>query len=273
MSDNNEMTPEQTRKFKRQEFQRKFGRYWLIYLALFGTGALSAISGLLLPAKVVNGDMQFTTVAVIAGIFYAIGFLTNGEGAAYFWFDKLTDHDKDNTAQQWIAGIFLSLAVGTILITSLAAGSFIAFAMGALTDFQVLPSWAQTWVVYAIPVLWVAHFSAGTAFKSMSDEAANERAANAKIRNVTQQITMKKADARAEYWTKHAPDLARQLGEMEAQEEINDYTIKLESKRGNISQRQFANSDQTPASLSNSANSELQNERGGGKGNNPPPKA
>jgi hypothetical protein len=249
MSDNNEMTPEQTRKFKRQEFQRKFGRYWLIYLALFGTGALSAISGLLLPAKVVNGDMQFTTVAVIAGIFYAIGFLTNGEGAAYFWFDKLTDHDKDNTAQQWIAGIFLSLAVGTILITSLAAGSFIAFAMGALTDFQVLPSWAQTWVVYAIPVLWVAHFSAGTAFKSMSDEAANERAANAKIRNVTQQITMKKADARAEYWTKHAPDLARQLGEMEAQEEINDYTIKLESKRGNMPKGIVYNRDENAPQL------------------------
>jgi hypothetical protein len=267
MSDN-EMTPEQKRKFNRQEFQRKFGRFWLIYLALFGTGALSAISGFLLPAKVVNGDMQFTAVAIIAGIFYAIGFLTNGEGAAYFWFDKLTDHDKDNTAQQWIAGVFLSVSVVTILVTSLAAGSFIAFAMGALTDFQVLPSWAQTWVVYAIPILWVAHFSAGTAFKSISDEAANERSANAIVRNVLQQITMDKAKARGDFWKSHAPNLARQLGEMEAQEEINDYTIKLESKRVQQSQRVFAENDNTPGKLTKNTG---ENERGAEKQDNTRP--
>lgn len=237
MSDNDKMTPEQKRKYNAQEFKRRFGRYWLVYLALIGTATLSAISGFLLPVEVVDGNMQFTTVSILAGIFYAVGFLTNGEGAAYFWFDKLTDHDQDNTAQIWLAGSMLFAAVGTILVTSLAAGSFIAFAMGALTDFQVLPSWAQTWVVYAIPVFWVLHFTAGTIFKSISDEAANERAANAKIRNVTQQITMDKADARAKYWQEHAPDLAKQLGQMEAQEEINDYTIRLNDKRAQQPQR------------------------------------
>ena len=265
-----EMTPEQERKYKEKEVKRKYGRYWLVYLALFGTATLSALSGFLLPAKVIDGNVQFTFMSVLAGIFYAVGFLTNGEGAAYFWFDKLTDHDKDNSKQVWTASIMLGLAVITILVTSVAAGSFIAFAMGALTDFQTLPSWAQQWVVYAIPLLWVLHFSAGTIFKSLSDEAANERSANAKIRNVTQKIVMEKADARAKYWEQHAPDLARKLGEMEAQEEIDDYTIKLESKRGNQLQRPQQNQRQyaeDESSVSNLAKNTAKNESGAEKGN------
>ncbi len=231
-----EMTPEQTRLYKRQEFKRKFGTYWLVYLALIGTGTLSAISGILLPAKsVTNTDgastIIFSLVSVLAGIYYAVGFLTNGEGAAYFWFDKLTDHDKDNTPQIWIAGSMLALSVVTIAVTSLAAGSFIAYIVGALSEFEIMPVWAQKWVVWTIPIFWVLHFTAGTLFKSLSDEAANERSANAKIRNITQQIVSDKAEARARYWQAHAPDLAKQLGEIEAQEEIRQYSLQLESKK------------------------------------------
>lgn len=225
-----DMTPEQKRLYSKQEFKRKFGKYWLVYLALIGTGTLSGLSGFLLPAKVAGGVITFSVVSVLAGLYYAIGFLSNGEGAAYFWFDKLTDHDEDNTLQVWIASIMLGLSVITIAITAVAAGSFIAFIMGALPDFQVMPAWAQKWIVWTVPVFWVAHFTAGVAFKTLSDEAANERTVNAKIRNITQQINTDKANARADYWTAHAPDLARQLGEMEAQEEIRQYSLKLESK-------------------------------------------
>jgi len=224
------MNPQEKRLYNKQEFKRKFGKYWLIYLALLGTATLSGISGLLLPVKGEADLFGYNIFTLLAGIYYAVGFLSNGEGAAYFWFDKLTDHDEDNATQVWIAGSMLGISVVTILVTSMAAGSFIAYVMGALSDFQILPSWAQAWVVWAIPFFWVTHFTAGTMFKAVSDEAANERTANAKIREITQKIIRDKADARARYWEEHAPDLARQMGEMEAQKEIRRYSATLGDK-------------------------------------------
>lgn len=227
------MTPQEKRLFKKQEFRRKFERYWLVYIALIGTGVLSLISGILLPAEVQDGNFVFSELVVLGGLFYAIGFLSNGEGAAYFWFDKLTDHDPDNTYQIWIASVMLGISVLTIAITSVASASFIAFAIGALSEFDSIDPRAQQWVVFSIPVLWVLHFVAGTAFKSLSDEAEFERNAKADIREITQQIEKEKNTARVAHWKQNAPNLARQLGEMEAQEEIERYNLKLKNKRPN----------------------------------------
>lgn len=223
-----ELTPQEKRQLRKQEFQRKFSRYWLVYVALICTSVLSAISGFLLPNE--SEQITITYITALAGIYYAVGFLSNGEGAAYFWFDKLTDHDPDNNAQIWIASIMLGVSVLTIGVTSVAAGSFLAYALGALTEFQIMPVWAQKWVVWAIPALWVLHFSAGVAFRSLSDEAEAERQSKAKIRAITQNIAIKKADAKAEYWEKHAPDLAQKLGEMEAQSEIDKMRIGLKNR-------------------------------------------
>src|SRR3972149_2624709 len=116
------MTPEEKRLYNKIEWKRKYGKYWLVYLALIGTGTLSAISGFLLPANETQGVIQLTSISIFAGVYYAIGFLSNGEGAAYFWFDKLTDHDEDNTPQIWIASSMLGLSVITIAVTAVAAG-------------------------------------------------------------------------------------------------------------------------------------------------------
>ena len=227
-----DMTPEQKRLYKKQEFKRKYARYWLVYLALIGTGILSAISGILLPMQSEYAPISIFTI--LAGLYYAIGFLSNGEGATYFWFDKLVDHDKDNTTQQWVAGVMLMIAVATVLTTALASASFIAYAMGAFDQFQVIPAWAQKWIVSAIPIFWVLHFSAGILFRVLSDEAANERDANAIVRNIQLQVVKDKAAARAAYWKAHAPDMARQLGEIEAEEEIGQMSMKIQSKRAEM---------------------------------------
>ena len=221
-----DMTPQDKRTWRKLEFQRKFARFWLIYIALMGTAVLSGISGMLLPIAE-NQQNFFDVITLATGLFYAIGFLSNGEGAAYFWFDKLTDHDEDNGWQVFVAVTMLVISVLTILMTTLAAGSFIAFFVGALTEFQVVPTWAQKWIVWAIPSLWVINFTAGTAFKALSDEAASERKSNAKIRQITQKIQSDKADARARYWEEHAPDLAQQLGAAEAEAEIKRYKSVL----------------------------------------------
>jgi hypothetical protein len=195
---------------------------------------LSALSGVLIPLWGLEQGAGGVAVllSILAGLYYAVGFLSNGEGAAYFWFDKLTDYDEDNTKQVWIAGSMLALSVVTIVVTSSASGAFIAYFMGVFADFDSIPSWVQSWVVWMIPVFWVVNFSAGTLFKALSDESANERKVNSEIRAITQNIEREKGEARKRYWQENAPDLARQLGELEAQEEIRKYSAKLGERNG-----------------------------------------
>lgn len=235
-----EITVTQKRAMKRAEFQRKFGQYWYIYIALLGTAGLSSVSGLLLPFRPdESGSIVLTVGGVFAAIYYTFGFLTTGEGATYFWFDKLTDHDPDNSTQKWIAGGMLSIAIITSLVTSMAAGAFIAFWLGLFSEFYIMPTWAQKWVVWAIPLMWVLHFVAGTVFRYVSEESEYEREANSIIREAKNQMTKEKEQAKANWWKEHAPELAQQLGEMEAQDELAAYKAKIDeraAKRGNQKQ-------------------------------------
>ena len=219
MSD--EITPEEERAIKKTEWGLKYGRFWIIYTALIGTGLLSAFAGVALPFRPdESGNIVVNFGRIVAGIFYMVGFVSNGEAAAAFWFDKLTDHDKDNGFQKFIGGVMLFVSVATILVTSVAAGSFIAYFLGVLDSFQAVPYWAEQWVVFSIPVLWVVHFVFGVLFKTISDEEKNARDARSIISNAQLAITKAKADAKADYWRKNAPDIAKRIGEKEAEEEI-----------------------------------------------------
>lgn len=237
MNEKSVLTPTQKRAMKRAEFQRKFGNYWYVYMTLIGTATLSVVSGLMLPFKPdETGNVIITFGGMMAAVYYSIGFLTTGEGASYFWFDKLTDHDQDNQTQKIVAGLMLTLAVITSLTTALAAGAFIAFWLGIFDQFYVMPTWAQKWVVWAIPTMWVAHFVAGTIFRAVSDEAEYEREAKSRIRVAQNKVSKAKSEAKADFWEQHAPQLARQLGEAEAQEELDNYQARLDEKRGNRQQ-------------------------------------
>lgn len=224
----NELAPEEKRKLSKAETKQKFGRYWLIYVALIGTGLLSVAAGVMLPFQPDEaGFVAVNAFTVAAAIFYALGFVTNGEGAAYFWFDKLIDHDEDNTWQIVTAVTMLAVSVVTILMTSISAGVLIAYWLGQMEAYAVMPIWAQKWVVSAIPIMWVAHFVAGALFKALSDEASAERRAIGIIRKVKNDIAEEKANSKANWWKSHAPDFARKLGEMEAQQELEEYALKL----------------------------------------------
>lgn len=223
-----EMTPAQKRIEKRNEFMAKYGQHWLVYFALFSTASLSFISGIILPfTPDESGVFYLSFGGVLTGLYYAAGFVTNGEFSANYWFDKITDHDEDNTVQTYIAYGMLALSVIVSLVTALAAASQIAFLMGALSEFTAIPSWAQEWVVWSIPSMWTVNAVCGMLFKTLSDEAAAEREAKRIIREARQKILRDKANARAAYWQQKAPEIARRLGEQEAQSEIDIMSVKL----------------------------------------------
>lgn len=228
----NQMTIEQKRAARRAQFSEKIGRFWFIYLALIGTATLSFVGGLLLPFRPNDaGIITVTFGTACAALFYSIGFLSTGEGASLYWFEKLTDQDPDNPTQKIISYLMLTVSVITSLITALAAASFIAYWLGVFTEFTGMPAWAQRWVVWAIPSMWAAHFIAGTIFKAVSDESQYEREAKSVVRQARNEAAKAKAQAKANWWRVNAPVIAQAMGEMEAQSEIDAYAASLSDKQ------------------------------------------
>jgi hypothetical protein len=228
----NEMSITQKRAFNRAEFQRRFGKYWLLYLVLCGTAVLSAVSGILLPFRPdSSGYVTVNIGLIIAGLYYAFGFLTNGEGATFFWQEKLTDQDPDNTAQKIVAWIAITVSVLTTLTTAAASAALIAFWLGEFNVFAVFPSWAQKWIVWAIPVMWVFHYVMAAIFKATSEEDEYKRETNAIVNRARNDMIRAKEQARADWWSNNAPAIARKLGEMEAQDELDAYEAKIEDRK------------------------------------------
>lgn len=239
-----DMTSKQKKAIKAIEFQRKFGRYWLIYLALGFTAALSFVSGLLLPFMKPGVDVPLTWGTAGAALMYAVGFMVIGEGAAYFWFEKIIDQDPDNNGQKIIAGLMIAFSVITSMTTALAASYIIAFWIGVFDTFTGIPAWAQKWIAVSIPVMMVVHVVAGIIFKSISDEATSEREANAKINQARNDMAEAKQQARANWWTANAPLIAQQMGEMEAEDELDALRAKIRE------QKSKRTTQQNPAILS-----------------------
>ena len=227
MNQNQEMTSKQKKELDKAEFHRKFGRYWLIYFALGFTAVLSFTSGMLLPFMKPGVDVLLTWGTGAAAAMYALGFLLSGEGAAYFWFERVTDQDPDNTQQKWTAGLMIALSVITSVTTALAASYIIAYWIGVFDTFTGIPAWAQKWIAISIPVMMATHVVAGIIFKSVSDEAYSEREANAKINQARNQMHEAKEQARASWWTANAPRIAQEMGEMEAEDELDALRAKI----------------------------------------------
>jgi uncharacterized membrane protein len=263
VSTTNEMTSKQRSDLKKQEFNRKYGRYWLLYLALGFTAILSFIGGLMLPFMKPDVNVPVNWGTVAAGLFYALGFILIGEAAANFWFDKVTDSDPDNGQQKWIAGLMIAASVIVSASTALATSYIIAYWVGVFDAFLTIPVWAQKYIAIAVPVMLVAHAVAGIAFKSVSDEAASERDSNGRIRQAQNDAAEARARAHADYVVANAPRLAQQMGEMEAENELDALRAKImeqQSKRGQLNLSY--NKDEAQVSLSdNGAKVNPQNRR------------
>lgn len=209
----------QRRAFEAAEFKRKYSRYYMVYIALVGTGFLSGITGLLLPFTQ-NTEGAQAIVSTIAGLYFAIGFLTNGEIAANYWFGKLTDHDPDNNKQIYIAVASLALSVTVSLVTALASSLLIAYWLNIFPAFSGVPDWAQVWIVDVIPIMWVYNAVAGIAFKALSDEAQMDRMSKAYIREKENELKELKEEAKVKWWQDNAVGLYEEQGRREAEEEV-----------------------------------------------------
>jgi hypothetical protein len=231
MNNQTEMTSKQRKQIQAEEFKRKYSRYWMVYWGLFFTAALSFICGAVLPfmREDINVELNWGTGLIAA--FYALGFLTIGEGAFNFWFDKVVDSDPDNGTQKKIAGGMIGLSALVSLSTALATSYIIAWYIKVFDAFLKIPEWAQKYIAIAIPVVIVVNVVAGVWFKWVSDEAFSERETNARIREAQNNAIQAQAKARAAYIEANAPLLARQMGEIEAQDTLDALQAQINEKR------------------------------------------
>jgi uncharacterized membrane protein len=205
----------------RKQASRNFRRFWPIYVFLVFTAGLSFISGLMLPFMRNDVDVPLTWGTALVALYYAMGFLTNGELVANYWFSKLTDQDPDNTIQKIIAWVMLGVSIVIVAATCISAADMIAYWMGAFDEFYMIPVWVQKYVVYVIPTMWVVNVVAVMLFRSVSNEAIMEREEEARKNKAMSDARIIEAKAYADVIVENAPALARQKGQMKAQAEID----------------------------------------------------
>lgn len=214
----NEAKEKQDKAIKNRAKWLPFKKFWLLYVALFGTGILSAFAGIYLglsPDEKGYFDMSITNVGF--ALYYAIGFLATAEGATLFWETKYVYHDVDkdgkkNKFQVNTAAIALGVSIIAVIITGLAAADFLAVWRGKLDTFVSIPGWAQGWVVWAIPVLFVFHAVSAIAYWYNSAEAALDRWKTQNQRQTQANMAQVEADAWIEEYKRISPELAKQKG-------------------------------------------------------------
>lgn len=240
-----EMTTKQKKKLAADDFKRKYARYWMIYWGLFFTAALSFLCGVVLPYMRTDVTVSLSWGTALISMFYSLGFLTVGEGAFNFWFDKITDSDPDNNIQKWIAGGMIALSAAVSLSTAIATSYIVTWWIGIFDKFLEIPAWAQKYIAIVIPVMIVVNVVAGVAFKWVSDEAFNERETNEIIREAESDARRIQAQARADYIAANAPKLARQMGEIEAQDALDAMKARINQQR--VKRGELPIQSETPA--------------------------
>jgi hypothetical protein len=193
-------------------------KYWLLYFGLMGTGILSMFAGIYLglsPDE--EGRFTITVANILFAVFYGGGFLGVAEGATLFWETKLVFHDVDEKGQtnKWqlrTAKVALFISISAVVLTGLAAADFLAVWRGNLSAFYEIQIWAQGWVVWSIPVLFVFHVTCAILYWYHSAEARLERWKDQIRRQTQSQMNQIEADAWKEEYTRIAPDLAKAKG-------------------------------------------------------------
>jgi hypothetical protein len=231
MSENqNGLTSDQKRGIRKQG-GRNFRRFWPIYVFLFCTAGLSFASGLMLPFMRNDIVVPLTWGTAFVAFYYGIGFLTNGELVANFWFSKITDQDPDNSTQKYIAWGMLTVSIGVVAATCISAADMIAYWIGVFDVFYQIPIWVQKYVVYAIPVMWVVNAVMAMLFQGVSDEAIAKRESMARINRALSDAEEAEATAHADYIVANAPALARQKGQMKAAAEISILQAQIDEQK------------------------------------------
>jgi hypothetical protein len=196
-------------------------------------------------------------------------------GLAMYWFDVLYPHSRrhNNETQKGISLICTILAIGLSGVLA-----FADYGVGTGENFSNGWSnilWAAIIILTITQGVCIAwwwsidnHIAAEAKIEEAHAEAADQADDMAILRtklNGLRGILTELQSLNTDFSPAAVQNIAQIMG-------IPLPTNSTPNKGGGQPQRQFANGDQTPVSLSNSANSELQNERSGEKGNNPSPK-
>jgi uncharacterized Tic20 family protein len=213
-----EENEKKNKKLVRKAQWLPFKRFWLLYIALFGTAILSMFAGIYLglnPDE--NGYFNVTATNIVFALFYAGGFFVTAEGATLFWETKYVFHDvdKDGKSNNWqvnTALVALVVSVLTVIATGLAAADFLAVWRGNLDTFTNVQEWAQGWVVWSIPALLVFHAVCSIVYWYHSAESELDRWKNQQRRQTQSMMAEVEAQAWADEYKALAPELARKKG-------------------------------------------------------------
>lgn len=213
-------------RFEQEKRSMPWREYWHLYLALFGSGVLTAFAGVYLGlAPSASGEVIFLSGwdmlrRIGFAAYYAGTFLLVAEGATLFAKDKLLKRDVEQVggsvvdvpAQRRAMTVMLTVSVMAIVFTTVAAGTFLASWLHALNQFVTIPAAAQTWVVLGPPALLVFDVVCTLIYQQNSKQAELERW-------VDQQKRMAEAGAQEEWshayvdeYRRVAPKAARAAG-------------------------------------------------------------
>lgn len=196
-------------KFNLPAFLEHTSSHWLRYMTLLITGVLTW-----------NAAWELTSNPI-----YCIFLVLLAEGATLYWQHAVErvggvaveENGKVNVSVvvQFTTGILgIALSWIAIISTDLASLTFIArnSQIDIFSAFQKVPDWAQSVVVYVIPVLAVSHGILATAYHIASPEAAAKR----RIRRAHTTARVAEAEAHASEYERLATVKAQEAGRAKA---------------------------------------------------------
>lgn len=233
-----EQQEKQNEKIAKRAKWLPFKKYWLLYLGLVGTGALSIFAGVYLGlAPDEQGFFEISLENIAFALYYGVGFFITAEGAVLFWETKLVYHDVDkdgktNKIQVNTAKVAMGISILAVALTGLAAADFIAVWRGQFSSFTSVQNWAQGWVVWAIPLLFLFHVCAAILYWYHSAEAALDRWKSQNQRQTQSLMAQIEADAWVEEYKRISPQLAQQKGRALAKRAAMEDFYAQEEKLG-----------------------------------------
>lgn len=181
---------DEKRKQKRiqfSDFKADWQRNPMIMIGLFGSGFLTALSGLfigLAPKLDQFGNLQLfggvpgygaMAMGIFFGLLYAATFPIIGEFGTYYWHRKASLRDEGNRTQAFVGYGMLAITFTFMVATAIAASYILASLLHTFTAFNAIPEWAQKWTVLIIPIALALHAGANMWYDHVSEYAEERR--------------------------------------------------------------------------------------------------
>lgn len=168
------------------DWAAELSKYWYVYIflivsALF-TGTLGGYMGLAPYPTPTGLYFQTDLPHIFLAIVYVTAFITVTEVAFALSKRLFFTREENNNTQKFSMLAMLVVSGLSIFGTGLAGGMVIASNIDFMSEFAVIPTGAQKWVVAAIPALITTYTVLVTIYHLSSESAASERITREQIR-------------------------------------------------------------------------------------------